>query len=240
MKLGKLAPKRSLKTRALGNYLNASKLPIPPTVTGWEKTVQSNWGMMKNDTLGDCTCAAMGHMVLNWTANSTSPITVSDEDVVKAYSAVSGYDPSTGADDNGAVELDCLNYWQSTGIAGHKISGFATIDVQNIDQVKAAIYLFGGVYTGFNVPDYAMNQDNWVVQNTDNQIIGGHAVPYFGYGRGGATCVTWGRTQPATWDFWQTYTDEAYAVVSPDWFKTTGLSPSGFDLAGLLADLKSV
>ena len=240
MKLGKLAPKRSLKTLALGNYLTPSKLPVPPVKQAWEYAVNTPWQMMKNDVYGDCTCAAAGHMIMNWSANSSTVVTPSDDDILKAYSAVSGFDPNSGANDNGAVELDVLNYWKSTGIAGHKILGFATVDVQNIDQVKAAIYLFGGVYTGFQVPDYAMNKPNWTVQNTDDMIVGGHAVPLFGYGRGGATCVTWGRLQPLSWEFWQQYFDEAYAIVTQDWIKSTGVSPVGIDINGLLADLQSV
>jgi hypothetical protein len=241
MKLGKLAPKRSLKTLALGNYLTASKLPVPPVFNAWENSVKVPWQMLKNDSLGDCTCAAVGHMIMNWTANTSTVITPTDNEIVQAYSAVSDYIPGNESTDNGAVELDVLNYWKSTGIAGHKILGFATLDVQNIEQVKAAIFLFGGVYTGFEVPQYAMNENNWVVQNTDTQIIGGHAVPYFGYGRGGATCVTWGKTQPASWEFWQKYTDEAYAVVSQDWINTASQkAPSGLDLQTLLTDLQAI
>jgi hypothetical protein len=239
MKLGKLAPKRSLKTVALGNYLSVGKLPVPPVFNSWEKNIKVPYGMMKNDLLGDCTCAAVGHMIMNWTANTSTAVTPTDDDIVKAYSAVSGYDPNTGQNDNGAVELDVLNYWKSTGVAGHKIVGFASLDVQNVEQLKAAIYLFGGIYTGFQVPQFAMEERNWVIQKQDTNIIGGHAVPYLGYGRGGATCITWGRTQPASWEFFLTYTDEAYAVVSQDWIGPQQKAPSGLDIQGLLNDLQA-
>src|SRR5260221_6384035 len=125
MKLGKLAPKRSLKTLALGNYLSSGKLPVPPVFNAWENSLQAPWQVLKNDVLGDCTCAAVGHMIMNWTSNTGSLVTPTDDQIVKAYSAVSGYVPSNESTDNGAVELDVLNYWKSTGIAGHKILGFA-------------------------------------------------------------------------------------------------------------------
>jgi hypothetical protein len=240
MKLGKLAPKRSLKTLALGNYLSVGKLPVPPTHNAWEYAVKVPYGMMMNDTVGDCTCASAGHMIQAWTANNNNAITISDDDVVKAYSAVSGYKPGDESTDVGSTGLDVLNYWKSTGVAGHKILGFATLDTQNVEQLKAAIYLFGGIYTGFQFPQYAMGQNNWVVESKDTQIIGGHAVPYFGYGRGGATCVTWGKTQPASWEFFITYTDEAYAVVSQEWVNAVSQkAPSGLDLQTLLTDLQA-
>ena len=243
MKLGRLAAKRSLKTPALGNYLQISKLPVPPIKNAWEYAVTAPWQMMKNDQLGDCTCAAAGHMIMNWSANTSTVVTPTDDEIIQAYTAVSGYDPSNGNNDNGAVELDVLNYWKSTGIAGHKILGFATVDVQNIDQVKAAMYLFGGVYTGFNVPQFIMNDTgnhNWTQQSQDTDIIGGHAVPLFGYGRGGATLVSWGELYTLSWQFWQTYFDEAYAIVTSDWIKSTGLSPVGIDVNGLLTDLQAI
>ena len=243
MKLGRLAAKRSLKTPALGNYLQISKLPVPPIKNAWEYAVTAPWQMMKNDQLGDCTCAAAGHMIMNWSANTSTVVTPTDDEIIQAYTAVSGYDPSNGNNDNGAVELDVLNYWKSTGIAGHKILGFATVDIQNIDQVKAAMYLFGGVYTGFNVPQFIMNDTgnhNWTQQSQDTDIIGGHAVPLFGYGRGGATLVSWGELYTLSWQFWQTYFDEAYAIVTSDWIKSTGLSPVGIDVNGLLTDLQAI
>src|SRR6185295_7357061 len=109
MKLGKLAPKHDSRTLQLANYLNTGKLPKIPTQKDWSGKI-SSWGMLANDRLGDCTCAAAGHFIEEWTANASTEIVPSDTDIITAYSAVSGYDPQTGANDNGAVELDVLNY----------------------------------------------------------------------------------------------------------------------------------
>ncbi len=43
-----------------------------------------------------------------------------------------------------------------------------------------------------------------------------------------------------TWDFFTTYCEESYALVSQDWIETTGLSPSGFNLAALQADCQAL
>lgn len=242
LKLGRLPAKRSLKSLALSNYLNMGAAAFPRS-HAWERPI--DYGIMANDRIGDCTCAAIGHMIMNWqaVANAGSPVSIPDSEIISAYSAITGYDPASGANDNGANELDVLNYWQTTGIAGHKIVGKATLDIHNVGQIKAACYLFGGVYIGFEVPAYIMDDTsnhNWGSMSGDKSIVGGHAVPIFGYGRGGCTNVSWGDFYHMSWEFWLRYVDEAYAVVSTDWLKQSGVSPSGLDLAGLLQDLNAV
>jgi hypothetical protein len=54
------------------------------------------------------------------------------------------------------------------------------------------------------------------------------------------TCITWGRPKKITWAWFAKYCSEAYALVSKDWLEVSGVSPSGFDLATLENDLKSV
>ena len=242
LKLGRLPAKRSLKSLALSNYLNMGAVAFPQT-HAWERKIP--YGMMANDRIGDCTCAAAGHMIMNWqaVANAGSPVTIPDDQIIAAYSAITGYDPASGANDNGANELDVLAYWQTTGIAGHKIAGKATLDIHNVDQIKAATYLFGGVYIGFEVPAFIMEDTgnhNWGSMSGDTSIVGGHAVPVFGYGRGGCTNVSWGDLYHMSWDFWLQYCDEAYAIVSTDWLKQSAVSPSGLDLQGLIQDLTQV
>src|SRR4051812_13096396 len=67
----------------------------------------NNYPMYLNDRIGDCTCAGAGHIIqAESTYGQGSTQTVSDNDVLTAYEAVSGYDPSTGANDDGAVMQD--------------------------------------------------------------------------------------------------------------------------------------
>jgi hypothetical protein len=42
-----------------------------------------------------------------------------------------------------------------------------------------------------------------------------------------------------TWSFWDTYCDEAYAIISTD-FVGTKPAKNGFDLASLQKDLKAI
>jgi hypothetical protein len=65
-------------------------------------------------------------------------------------------------------------------------------------------------------------------------------VPVVAYDAHGLTVVTWGALKRMTWGFWQAYCDEAYALLSPDFLNASGVAASGFDLAQLNADLKTV
>jgi hypothetical protein len=243
-KLGKLAPKVNSKTLLLKKYTAA--LPSAPAKVYREYKVPPNgWGMYGNDTIGDCTCACAAHMEMLWTIHTGSLYTPNQQDIISAYSAVSGYDPKTGANDNGAAISDVLNLWQSTGIAGRKIVGWAQIDNTNIEAVKQAIWLFGAIDIGVQLPNSAMTQFNegqpWTVLANDGGIDGGHSVPLFGYGSQGANCNTWATRQGLDWDWFLKYCDEAYCAISPDWLdKATNESPSGFDLATLQADLNAL
>jgi hypothetical protein len=242
-KLGKLPPRHDRRTLRLADYLRTDGLPTPPVKAEYTTKV-ATWPMMKNDSVGDCTCAAAGHMIEQWTTYAGLPFVPNDDQVLAAYSAVSGYDAKTGADDNGAVLTDVLNYWRGTGIAGHKIVAYAALEPKNHRQVEDALYLFGNVYIGLALPVSAQGQKVWCVPAEGPHgpgapgSWGGHAVPVVAYDPHGLTVVTWGALQRMSWYFFETYCDEAYAVLSQDWIETTNhLSPSSFDLTALRQDL---
>jgi hypothetical protein len=54
------------------------------------------------------------------------------------------------------------------------------------------------------------------------------------------TCITWGQLKKMTWRWFAKYCSEAYGLVAKAWLKASGVSPSGFDLSTLEADLKAV
>ena len=164
---------------------------------------------------------------------------------MKAYSAVSGYDPVTGLNDNGAVELQVLNYWRQNGIAGHKITAFAALPLGNLRAVRQAIYEFGAVYAGVELPNTARDQAIWSVVDPGSADArpgswGGHAIPLVGYDTAALACITWGEPLWMTDEWLNKYAMEFYAVLTPEWVQGAGNSPSGFDLARLQADLAAV
>lgn len=245
MKLGKSAPRHDPRTLQFAKYLKPAALPPAPAQADWSTKV-SNWPMMANDRIGDCTCAAAGHMIEEWTANAGKVVVPPDTAIITAYSKITGYNPKTGANDNGANELDVLNYWRQQGIGGHKIDAYAALEPGNHAHVEDAVFLFGGCYIGLGLPISAQNQTVWTVppggavgQGAPNSW-GGHAVPVVAYDSRGLTVVTWGALKQMTWTFWDTYCDEAYAVFSFDWISKNNQSPNGFDQAALAADLQEV
>lgn len=245
MKLGKLAPKFSPRTLSFAKYAGAA-VPAPPLKVWREYKVPPDaWGMFGNDTIGDCTCAAIAHMLMLITAHTGTMVVPTEQDVITAYSAVSGYDPATGMNDNGAAITDVMEYWRTVGIAGHKILGWAAIDQTDLNAFRQAVWLFGGVNIGIQVPAVAMTQfgsgEPWSIVDNDGGIEGGHSIPNFGYGHEGTNCITWGKRQGMSWDWFKKYCDEAYTVITPEWLdQATGLTPSGFDLTTLQADLKAL
>jgi len=246
VKLGKKAARSDPRTLRLEKYIKFGILPPPPASSSWTPKVKT-WGMMKNDVIGNCAIAGTGHLVEVWTANEAgSEVVIPDAQIVAAYSAISGYNPKTGAHDDGCVLIDVLNYWRSKGVGGHKIGSYMQVDPHNHTFVEDAVYLFGGAYIGLQLPISAQSQTGtgktWAVPkqglkgNGAPGSWGGHCVDLFSYDQAGLTCCTWGALQKMSWQFLDAYCDELFAVLSPDWV-SKGRSPNGFNMAQLQTDL---
>jgi len=157
LKLGKQPARHDPRTLLLASYVTPA-LPTPPASCDLTGKVNS-WGMMANDQIGDCTCAAAGHLLMEWTANDQNKMfTPTDKQIVAAYSAITGYNPATGANDNGAVEIDVLNYWRQSGIAAHKIGAYVALEPSNHIHIMDSVYLFEGCYIGLRLPISAQDQ----------------------------------------------------------------------------------
>jgi len=242
-RLGKHPKKVDPRTLQLARYLTP-ELPAPPPSCDYSVKL-STLGMMANDRVGDCTCAAAGHIVQDATSYEGAQVVVPDADVLAMYSAVSGYDPVTGANDNGAACLDVLNYWHQTGFAGpqgpHKIAAFAELGLVS-SAIQTAVYLLGAAYIGVNLPLTCQGASSWEVPpggtagNGAPGSWGGHCVPIVAYDATGVTVLTWGEKLHASWEFLATYMDEAYAVVTQDFVDAQGTDPAGLDLTQMLAD----
>jgi hypothetical protein len=239
MKLGRKAIKTDSRTLKLAKYISAG-LPVAPPAKDWTKGI-ANWGMMLNDKLGDCTIAAAAHAVQVWSVNTSTEVTVPDTQVLDYYKQWDGYDPSDPSTDHGGVELDVLTNWQKGAFDKHKLIAFADPAYTNLDEIRQAINLFGGVYIGLSLPLTAQTQTVWDVVHDGGAGAkpgswGGHAVFVPKYEASGFTCITWGELKTMTVAFWNKYVDEAHALLSNDWLATKG-SPSGFKLAELKTDL---
>jgi hypothetical protein len=244
LRLGKHPPKHDPRTLRFAKYSanTAEKLPAKVDYT---KPVRS-WPMMQNDKYPLCACAAAGHMIQQWTAETGDMIVLSDEQVLAAYRHFAGDNLEAGAH-----MLDVLKHWRRSGIGDHKVDGFTQLDLQNLDQVKEAVWLFGNCYVGLALPDHIAHASDprrvpWVISESANgefapNLHNGHCVPIVGYDPEHLYIVTWGALISMSWEFCAIYMDEAYAVLSPDWIsRMSGEAPSGFDLAALETDLKRI
>jgi hypothetical protein len=225
----------------LQKYLTAQLPPIPATVDYTQ--IGESWGMLGNDTVGDCTCAAAGHAEQIGVAyGEKQPAAVTVTEVLAAYSAITGYVPGEASTDRGANMLDVLKYWQKTGIAGQKCGPYVAFDPAKQDHWQVAVYLFGFAYIGVTLPDSVVSALPNVVDWTDTTAAAnqsnGHCVITPAYVTAdGVTIVTWGQTIKASWAFLAKYCDEAYAVLLPSWGQG---DPPGLDMATLQADLAVV
>ena len=242
LKLGKLPVRTDVRTLSLASYVDPQTLPAPPA-TFAETAKVSDWPMYANDRIGDCTTAAAGHMIEAWTAAARGQaVEISEQSVLDAFDHVKLVDPQTG--EAGAVELDVLRYWRTSGIGGHTIGAFARVAVHTHQLVRAGAWLFGGLYIGLQLPLTAQAQEvwDWTGSLSGDALPGswgGHAVDVVAYDATALTVVTWGRLKQMTWSFWDRYCDEAYSILSQD-FLDAGRAPNGFDLAALRADLALV
>jgi hypothetical protein len=239
MRLGRKAIRTDTRTLQLAKYITATLPPAPPE-KDWTKGIQ-NWGMMLNDKHGDCTIAAAAHAVQVWSANTKGEITVPDSVILSYYELWDGYTPSDPNTDEGGVELNVLTRWTKETFNNHKLIAYADPAYTNLESIRQAINLFGGVYIGIALPITAQKQTVWdVVENggadAKPSSWGGHAVFVPKYDATSFTCITWGGLKTMTVPFWQQYVDEAHALLSHDWLQTKG-SPSGFKLTELKSDL---
>jgi hypothetical protein len=164
MKSGRLPAKHDPRTFKLKSYLHGKHLPVTAEEWNWGGKVKPDkWGMMRNNVLEICTCAAAGHFIMIWTSNTGKLIEPRDIAIVETYSAITGFDLKTGKNDTGAYLIDVLKYWRKYYIGGHRIFAFAEIDLKNAELLKQAIFLFGGCYVGLSLPKSAQKQLVWSV-----------------------------------------------------------------------------
>ena len=243
MKLGKKAAKFDARVPMFARF--ASNVAPPPDVVDWTRGV-TEFGMMDNNTLGDCTAAGIGHAFQIWTGDVRREWTPTDAQVVSFYSATTGYNPADPSTDQGGVEVDVLTYLSKNGYYGHHIGAFCSVNVKDETQVKQSIALFGGCYIGVALPVAAQSQDVWTVPASGVAgdgapgSWGGHCVYVVGYDANGLTCITWGALKRMTWAFWDAYVDEAHPILAAAWVGNNGQAPSGFDYAGLYAAMNEL
>ena len=143
--------------------------------------------------------------------------------------------------------LQVLKYWRRTGLGGHKVQAFASVEPKSLVEAQDAVYLLGSLYIGVALPNFAVQGKMltvpWVVPpgeavgNAAPNPENGHCIPAVAYDARNLYVVTWGELKSMSWQFYDAYADEAYAVLGKDFLEASGDTIAGFDLAALQADI---
>jgi hypothetical protein len=254
-KFGRLARDFDPKVPHLSAVI-ASKLQSPPPRSRhWASRMPANLGVMLNDKLLNCTCAAFYHALQVWSFNATGRstadmLTVSDTTVMQLYTLACGYDSSKPGEGPGGKGQHVLKYLLNHGAPigqrrRNKILAFIEVDPRQIDDVKRAINDCGLVYVGFQVPKNLGPHNHdlpkiWDVDPSNRRIIGGHAVVLPGYDENTLDVISWGRFYKMTWTFFRKYVDEVYAIADRAWIAATGKTPAGLTLEELERQMQAL
>ena len=252
-KLGRLQRSYNPRVPHMSALTAGQPLSPPPPSVDYTQGMPANLGMMLNDKLGDCTCAAVYHALQVWSFNAGGPMdTEPDPDVEKLYIQACGYNPRIPGEGPGGNEQHVLTYLLNTGAptgpkgaSRHKIAAFVEVDPRNTDDVKRTINECGLAYIGFNVPQSLMPPGQpppqvWNYDPNQANSIGGHAVVLAGYDANGARVISWGQYYTMTWEFFAHFVDEVYAIADNDWIEAKGTTPGGLTLDELETQMQAL
>ena len=239
---GKIRSKERAGRVLFGAVPALAQLPTPPGQI--IETAGVTFEMFANDQIGDCTCAELGNQIIAQTFLATgTPSVVAVSDVTSFYSSVTGYDPSTGANDNGADEDDVMARFQSAGLGGYKALGSVSIDPRNHTHLMQARWVFGAFALGIQLPQSAEQQfdagEAWTVPWW-SPILGDHEVAVVDYDASGLYIVTWAGRTLMTWAFVDRFALDAHVPASTAYLRADGSTPGHLDSSQLLSDLPYV
>lgn len=252
-KTGKSARGRNAAVPHLSAILAGRGVATPPAAVDQTDGMPADLGMMLNDHLNDCTCAAFYHALQVWSFHAGGAVqTEPDENVRRLYIEACGYDPAKGGEGAGGVVQQVLAFLHHTGAptgpsgeGRNRIAAFVEIDPRLTEDVKHAIADCGLAYVGFQMPRFILPDGGhpppvWDVQPAASPIIGGHAVILTGYSDTGLTVISWGKRFTMTWAFFKAYVDEVYALADHAWITAKRTTPGGLSLRELEAQMKTL
>jgi hypothetical protein len=251
-------PDRHAPMLKLRNYMKLGVLPpAAPSCdySGPAMSVITN--IEGNDNYGDCVEAEDAHFVALVTGNAGTLYAYSAAQTLAAYSAITNFNASVPATDQGTDPIVDLNYYVQNPYAdGTKLVGYLQVDATNQQEVMFAINAFGNLKIWLCLPDPYINplpSGNgfvWDVASPDSS--NGHCIGACGYNSTnvavvgansqGIQIMTWGLIGTLTWAAFAALcvpsAGGGCAVrVTPDWLnKSIGKTPSGFAWDDVLSD----
>ena len=253
LKLGRKPPKRHLAIQFKDIWTGV--LPDHPVSEDYLSSVKG-WQMLGNDQFGDCVAVAVANMRYFVTSMlAGNPVYMTQEQVYDLYKTQNPDfvpDSNNPVDDNGMDEQTLLEWLtKNTAPDGSKLLGFASVDVSNLEEVKAALAIFGCLLLGIEVQQANVDQDfdngqPWDY-HPDQPVEGGHGFlggGYLGQKADDVRFVTWAEETGMTDAFWQNLvgaadTGEAWVCV---WQENIGTKQfeQGIDLQALAAYFQAI
>jgi hypothetical protein len=214
-----------------------ANLPPAPSVIDWRGGV-TPWGALANTRVGNCVIAEFLHAIMARIAVVTGIApTFTDDQAIELYSRF-GYDPATGANDNGVDIEAALENQKADPWLHYTILDWVAVDPTDPAEVRQALYRCGPLISGIVLQQSAEQQTSAGQPWTPawfSPVIGLHGVPILACAESGVTYVSWGLEQAASWEFEQQKTDALYAPVCPEWFAASGVDPTGMTTPQLLS-----
>jgi hypothetical protein len=207
-----------------------------------------DWGLYTNDQYGVCGPTSVANsrkLVTRYLAGVEQSPTLSDVYDLYRRAGNPNFDPQTGTDDNGVDMPTMLSAVLDGGIAGTKGVAYAAVDTSNLDEVRAAIDIFGFLLLGCDLETAQNAQTDrglWDYRRSGDW--GGHAVLAGAYtsARHGAdiSVITWARVVGTTDSFWSHgQVPEAYVLIWPEHLGTQAFQ-EGIDMDALARDYQAL
>jgi hypothetical protein len=228
---GRKQPRVAAPAIPLGDVLTGV-VPAHPLAQDNLANIEA-WKMLGNDRAGDCvsvTWANDRRLVSTLLAGQESYPT---QDMVWQVYRTQNKDFDPNGDeqtngpgsnaDQGMFIQELLNYLvKNGGPDGVKPLAFAKVNHHDLDQVRAALAIFGSLWVGVTVTN--ANEQQFARSRPWDYVsgspeLGGHAIMAAGYTGQAARdvrFVTWATETEFTDNFWTHQVDEAWAVIWPE------------------------
>jgi hypothetical protein len=246
-KLGRLPRTYDQRVPHLSSLMagRLSALAPPPAVVDRMSKLPANWGVMGNDRLGDCTCAALGHAVQLTSFVIGHERTPDDAMVLQLYQQACGWRPDDPSSDRGGNEQSVLSYVHQHGIPlapgqTDAVAAYIEVDPRNLDDLRRVINEAGFVYAGADIPEAWTQGTDWTAPSPGTRPAGGHAFMIGSYDRDFFYAVSWGEVVRITPAAIQACVVEAYAVALDSWFARSGITVGGLTKAELVEAMQGL
>ena len=238
---------RGLESVASGQCPASPSWPAFLTPKGMKPTPDRD--SLGNNYKGDCVFAAPGHHV-NMIGQQTgdSQLVVTTEMVDDEYIKRTGYNPVTGANDNGYVIRDMIKIWSTEGLYGTKCLAACAVDITNQEEIEFGIWCGCGLIGGYDLPEATETQYDaqgravWSIPkggfaNGDYPgKRGGHCMYNEGTSPGADNYNSWGEPVTSLPSWRLACCSELWLVFIDRWIQATGRAPNGLALQDMISD----